>query len=76
MSVATSKTVESAITVFKFAIAFNHIKNNRIEYLVLLLLSHMVGATNYVIDHAQGVCFPVTIVRHYLPRFRRHSSRS
>ena len=49
-------TVETAIGVSKFAIAMDHIRNNRIEYLVLLLLSHMVGITTKVYDHAAGMC--------------------
>ncbi len=35
---------------------FSHIRNNRIEYLGLTILLHLVGATNYVFDKAQGVC--------------------
>ena len=48
--------VETAVGVSKVAIALDHIKNNRIEYLVLLLLSHMVGVTTKVYDHAVGMC--------------------
>lgn len=35
----------------------SHIRNNRIEYLGLAILLHIVGATNYVFDKAQGVCY-------------------
>ena len=51
-----SAPVENAIAVSKVAIALDHIKNNRIEYLVLLLLSHMVGVTTKIYDHAAGMC--------------------
>lgn len=54
--IMTNGAVENAIAVSKFAIALNHIKNNRIEYLVLLLLSHMVGVTTNVYNYAQGMC--------------------
>ncbi len=51
-----SKTVETVMNVSKFAIALDHLKNNRIEYLILLLLSHMVGFTAIAAEKAQGVC--------------------
>ena len=44
------------IAVSKFAIAINHIKNNRIEYLIVMLLAHMVGLTSKAAEHASGVC--------------------
>ena len=49
-------TVETAIGVSKIAIAIDHLRNNRIEYLVLLLLSHMVGVTTKVYEKASGMC--------------------
>lgn len=49
-------TPENAIAVSKFAIALDHLRNNRIEYLVLLLLSHMVGVTTKVYEKASGMC--------------------
>jgi len=33
-----------------------HIKNNRIEYLALTILLHLVGASNYAFDKVSGVC--------------------
>jgi hypothetical protein len=52
----TAPTVDNAIAVSKFAIALDHIKNNRIEYLVLLLISHMVGLTTKAFEYGQGMC--------------------
>ncbi len=49
-------TVEQAVAVSKFVIVMDHIRNNRIEYLILLLLSHMVGLTSKAAEHASGVC--------------------
>lgn len=49
-------TVETVANVSKMAIAMDHLRNNRIEYLILLLLSHMVGLTSKAAEHAQGVC--------------------
>ena len=51
-----TSTVENAVAVSKVAIAIDHIRNNRIEYLVLLLLSHMVGVTTTVYEKASGMC--------------------
>lgn len=53
---ASSSTVETVMNVSKFAIAMDHLRNNRIEYLILLLLSHMVGLTASAVEKAQGVC--------------------
>lgn len=47
---------ETVMNVSKFAIAMDHIKNNRIEYLIVLLLSHMVGLTAKAFEYGQGVC--------------------
>lgn len=34
----------------------SHIKNNRIEYLALTILLHLLGATNYAFDKVSGTC--------------------
>lgn len=47
---------ETVVAGAKAASAINHLKENRIEYLVLLVLSHMLGFTAVVIDKAAGVC--------------------
>ncbi len=52
----TTVTGNDVIAVSKFAIAMNHIKNNRIEYLIVMLLAHMVGLTSKAAEHASGVC--------------------
>ncbi len=49
-------TAETIVNASKFAIALNHIKNNRIEYLIVMLLAHMVGLTSKAVEHASGVC--------------------
>ncbi len=49
-------TGNDVIAASKFAIAMNHIKNNRIEYLIVMLLAHMVGLTSKAAEHASGVC--------------------
>lgn len=47
---------EAAVTATKGAAAINHLKNNRIEYLVLLVFSHMLGLTDLVLSKTSGVC--------------------
>lgn len=41
----------------KATIALAHLKENRIEYLILGLLGHMLGLTASAGTYIQGVCF-------------------
>ena len=41
-------TADAAITASKIVVVLDHIKNNRIEYLVLVAIGHLIGATTYV----------------------------
>jgi len=56
MGVNPAPVIEEAAKAVKVATAIDHIKNNRIEYLVLLVLSHMLGLTAVFFDKAQGMC--------------------
>ena len=47
---------EKVVAASKGIVLLDHLKNNRIEYLLLLGLSHLVGATAYVTERAAGVC--------------------
>ena len=47
---------ETAVECTKWASAINHLRNNRIEYLLLVGILHLVGATNKVYSQVQGVC--------------------
>jgi len=49
--------VETVTTGVKAASALNHLKENRIEYLLLLGLLHILDFTSIVLDKAQGVCY-------------------
>ena len=51
----TPASTEAAITLGKGAMMLNHLKNNRIEYLVLVLFSHVLGLTDLALNHASGV---------------------
>ena len=50
------KTVETVVEVTKWTSLVSHVKNNRIEYLVLLLMAHTLGLTQRVLDQTSGVC--------------------
>ena len=50
------KTVETVVEIGKWASLTNHLKNNRIEYLVLVVLAHTLGLTQRVLDQTSGVC--------------------
>jgi hypothetical protein len=52
----TTTCTEAVATTAKGAAALNHLKNNRIEYLVLLVFSHMLGLTDLVLSKTSGVC--------------------
>lgn len=54
--VATEAVVETAVTASKAVVVMDHIKNNRIEYLVLLAISTVLGWTNEAVTYAQGMC--------------------
>lgn len=48
---------ETVVNTTKVLTALDHLKNNRIEYLMVLILSHFLGVTDKLIAHASGVCF-------------------
>ena len=54
--VATEAVVETAVTASKAVVVMDHIKNNRVEYLVLAVLAHLLGWTNEGITYVQGMC--------------------
>ena len=48
--------VDGAMKAGKLAAAMDHVRNNRVEYLVMLVFSHMLGITDLAIQQANGVC--------------------
>ncbi len=48
-----AKTVMEAT---KWATCVNHLKNNRIEYLLLVAILHLLGITHKAYSHVSGVC--------------------
>ena len=51
-----SNTLETAVTVSKWASIVDHIRNNRIEYLLMVGILHLIGVTNKAYAQVQGVC--------------------
>lgn len=48
--------VETAVTVTKWASFVDHVRNNRIEYLLCMGILHLVGVTNKAYAQVSGVC--------------------
>jgi len=51
---ATADTVKEAVTT---ASVLNHLRNNRIEYLLAIGLLHLLGVSDRLLAQVQGVCF-------------------
>lgn len=47
---------ETVVEVGKWASIVDHVRNNRIEYLLLIGILHLVGITNKAYAHVSGVC--------------------
>ena len=47
---------ETAVSTVKVVSALDHLKNNRIEYLLLMLVCHFIGVTDTLINYGAGVC--------------------
>lgn len=50
------QVVEAAVTTSKAVVVLDHIKNNRVEYLVLMAIGTLLGWTQSALDYAQGMC--------------------
>ena len=56
MTTAEEQLIAKGLPVAKTAAMLNHLRENRIEYLVILLFSHILGLTELVLNRASGVC--------------------
>lgn len=50
------QTVDTAISVGKWANIVAHIRANRIEYLLLIGICHLIGVTEKAYSQVSGVC--------------------
>lgn len=48
--------VDQVIAATKWASFVDHVRNNRIEYLLCMGILHLVGITNKAYSHVSGVC--------------------
>ena len=48
--------IDTGIKTAKTAAVISHVKNNRTEYLILLVFTHMLGLTDVLLQQASGVC--------------------
>lgn len=53
-TIATAETVKEAVTA---ASLLNHLKNNRIEYLLGVGILHLLGVSDRLLAQLNGVCF-------------------
>ena len=51
-----NEVVKEAVSAAKWATMLNHIKQNRIEYLLMLGILHIAGITNKLYGQVEGVC--------------------
>ena len=49
-----TETVKNTVTA---ASILSHLKNNRIEYLAMAILAHLLGVSDRILAQASGVCF-------------------
>lgn len=51
-----SETLATAAELTRWASFVDHLRNNRIEYLLLMGILHIVGITNKAYNQVSGVC--------------------
>lgn len=47
---------DAAVSTAKAVVILDHLKNNRLEYLVLVAIGSVLGWTQQALTHLQGVC--------------------
>ena len=50
------KAAETVVTTGKWAALVSHVANNRIEYIGLMIILHLVGITDKILEQTNGVC--------------------
>ena len=48
--------VEAAITTSKVVVLLDHLKNNRLEYIGVMILAHLAGLTADAANYVGGMC--------------------
>lgn len=53
-AIAATETVKNTVSA---ASILSHIRNNRVEYLAMAILAHLLGVSDRILAQASGVCF-------------------
>ena len=53
-AIAATETVKNTVS---SASILSHIRNNRVEYLAMAILAHLLGVSDRILAQASGVCF-------------------
>lgn len=53
-TVVAAETVKDAVTARSI---IHHLKENRIEYLLVIALAHLLGVSDRILAQASGICF-------------------
>jgi hypothetical protein len=53
-TIAAAETVKNTVSA---ASILSHLRNNRVEYLAVAILAHLLGVSDRILAQASGVCF-------------------
>ncbi len=56
MTLPESIDATAAATTAKSVALINHVKENNVSYLLGILIGHMLGLTDWVLEYGQGMC--------------------
>lgn len=51
-----NQPIEAAITTSKVVVVLDHLKNNRLEYIGVMILAHLAGLTTDAQTYLGGMC--------------------
>jgi len=56
MNPADPNAIEASISAARVGSVVAHVKNNNVSYLLGILISHMLGLTDKVVEYGSGMC--------------------
>jgi hypothetical protein len=54
---STPAAIETVKNTVSAASILSHLRNNRVEYLAVAILAHLLGVSDRILAQATGVCF-------------------
>jgi hypothetical protein len=54
---STPAAIETVKNTVSAASILSHLRNNRVEYLAVAILAHLLGVSDRILAQASGVCF-------------------